>query len=204
MPHIYVTSRAVDASLAWLETHLQRLEEGRTDMGLAYAPLRRALIAEIRNPRSGRTVLEAGLVPLQNSTRSQTVISKSRLALKHFRAHVRPQLGVLTADWVNKRQPATDFAGCELTGGFHFRTTDTKGSPLLVYCHASDWKPGETEAFIELLAIVAEHREGLPRSSVYFYDLVKQERVLPKLSYKRARAKIEKTVQLLARMEAAV
>jgi len=199
--HIYVVSRLFGKTPAAWEGTLQQLEKARPVMLAQYAPLRNAVVGELRHTGSGQAILDRGLSGMA-ATRSQlTIARKSQEAFEDCCGLLKPVVRRVLADYLRPDYAPTPvaFAGELLSGRFHATVEDTGGDARHLYIQAASWSDDETKAFRELLAILAEERHGSPRSAVWFVDLGRGEISRLPAAYKRLRSDLEKTVKLMAR-----
>lgn len=203
--HIFVISKLFRKTAAVWKTHLHQLEQDRDFMRSMYAPLRGAINAEVRKPGLGQRVLERGLESLTRVPNQATIALVSRAAFDLFKSDFLPDLETIEEDFVNGGVGNTRFffAGHIIEGAFHAKVTTKKREVLFLYFHPSRWDVDQEEAFIELLAIMAEQVYGASRSQVRFIDVREGVVKTPSRSYKRLQKEIAATVEILVKLRKA-
>jgi hypothetical protein len=200
--HVYHISRLYQKPASTWERILKEINEKREFLPKQYSPLRNAIVAEIQNAGAGRQLLESGLAAMSEQRNHDTICEKSRTALTNFIAQIRPQISYLHQNYLDPgyTAPPVTFEAHGVKGRLHACAITTNGERAYLYLHPSEWSKDETEAFIELLAIIGEIRHGCPREQIWFVDLQKGEIIKPKQSFKKIRQRLKDTMNLLARL----
>ena len=151
---------------------VRELESASGPMLAYYAPFVAGCNAELRQAGGGLGVMTWGQRDFGSNPTSLAVIQHSKDSLAHMARAWRDEFPELIGE-IPERAAGyryVDFRGHRLKGGFHARAADKKGNEVLLYYHASDWKPEALKAHVELLTIVAEVRHGMPRESIRVLD----------------------------------
>jgi hypothetical protein len=203
--HIYVVSRLYKKEPTRWESILRELEQSRAIMRKHYAPLRNAIVAELKNAGRGEKVLRDGIAARDQAGKQQAVFTRSKDALANFIQRIRPKLGELKENFLGvSALPPVPFGGAELEGQFHLAATDETGATRYLFLHPSAWDGDEVASYIELLTTIGEARHGCSREDVWFVNLSQGEIQKPAKSYKRLRAELQKTVSLFDRLQRAL
>lgn len=191
----------------WMST-LRSMERGREIMRSHYAPLREAIVAELERPGSGEERLHTAWeqVPEPLTPSQASVRRRSFAAFHTFLDVFRPRIARLLESYLGEDyQPEpVEFRGHKLEGRFHMAVETPRGETRYVYLHASEWSREQIDAFLELLAVIAEKRHGADRSAVWFFDLPTGELLTPRKTFRKTRKDLEKVVSLLELIDSAV
>lgn len=203
--HIYVVSRLYRQHAPKWESMLRELEEDEEFMAIAYQPLRRAIVADLKQPGRGEVVLGSQLGHLPDTKTYQSIRQTSRDAFDMYRRTILPNVASLEEDYVNPPSRSRHILIGEhlIAGGFHAKLLLKDGTTRFAYFHASKWKRDEEEGFHELLTILGEEAFGCDRSEVWFVNLRDGAIRPPAKSYKNLRRDLEATVRHLARFRPA-
>lgn len=203
--HIYPISRLYRKQATSWNRMIDDLEKGREIMLSQYIHLRRAAVAELVKPGSGKAILEQGLAGRATTPSQLAIRRKSLAALKVFRSKFVPLLGELRDNFLDDsyRPGPAKFGKYSIEGRFHFSVELDDGTNKFVYLHTSDWDKDETVSFIELLTVIGEDRHDCGREDVWFIDLQAKQIVPPAKSFKRLRGDLQKVIQLADRIQRA-
>jgi len=200
--HIYVIASLYKASPAkWLGI-IRELQGGKEISLAQYAPLRRAIVAEMERFGTGKSILVQGLSLRKRSPVQETIAVKSKIAFNNF-LELKPQLGVLKQSYLSRsyNPSPVPWKGGTIEGRFHFSVMSPKNGEKQVYLYASDWPDEKRDAFIELLTIIASIRHSTTREQILFVDLLQSKIIPPKRNYKKMRGDLKQTMELLFEME---
>jgi hypothetical protein len=167
-----------------------------------YAPLFQGILAEMRAPRSGRAVMDAGHRRFGGTPGGQAIKQTSCDALEFFTQHWLAEFPHLIEGFPDggAGHSAVPFNGFLLRGGFHALAEDGAGRRVLLAFHASKWPtPHARAAFVEMLAVIAEERHAMGRDSVRLLDFRAQEIVTPPRFFIATRRELSRTCEHYAR-----
>lgn len=201
--HIYVVSRLFNKPPgAWLGS-LQRMERGSGVMRAVYAPLRNAIVQELKHPGSGAQLLHSKLGGPMPSASQLRIRDKSFDAFSTFLAKFRPEIRSVKESYLSSayRPGPVQFDGHRLEGRFHMAVETNDGKTKYVYVHASEWDESEVGSFLELLAIIAAKRHNAPRRDVWFMDLARGQILRPQGSHWKLQRELAKTISLLEMLQ---
>lgn len=154
----------------WIATK-KSLEKADAPMLAYYAPMIHAMNAEIEQRGSGKLVLDLEVRDFGDNPTSLAVIENSTKSFSFFTDNWAKSFELVEAfPEKNPGYEYVNFEGHLLKGGFHAIAREEDGKEVLLYYHASNWKPLMVKAQAELLAVIAEERHGMARESIRFLD----------------------------------
>lgn len=201
--HISVVSELYKVTPAkWLD-HINALDQAKTVMVSLYAPLRQAILAELSEGGTGKQTLERYLSTRKSTALLKSVGKRSRTAFDRFLLDVRPEITALDENLLSVRDqsPSVYWESFELSGRFHFSYYDADKVLNYAYVNAADWAAPKKEAYLELLAIIAERRYSAKRQQVVLIDLMGKSALWrPNKTFKSTRRELARTLDLLDKL----
>lgn len=198
--HIYEIAKLYSGTPGDWRRMIRELREGKKFMQRFYRPFREAAVAELKRPGTGRMTLDRFINALKESELDKGIDKKNRSAFRRFLRDARLQIGEVSQDLIHvgrKARTPVLIDGTAVSGDGHVLAYDANADLRVVHLHASTWKEPMRQAYVELLAMIAELRHGLTRESVLFLDVMTGEVTRPATRYKRLRQGLVQTIKLI-------
>lgn len=200
--HIYPLSRLVHGSPSEWDRHIKAIEEGKRIAFNYYHPLREAVALYCKS--KGRHYNEAThLIETKArgvpAAKSADPLRDNRDAFDSFVTNFYPRIHSFKKSFLSAEEDGCPFGNIDLVGSPHYLVGDQAEVDRYVVLLPSKWERADTNAYLELLAVIIQQRYGATAQSLWCMDL-RSGRDFTWKSSPRLRARCEKTAAVYARL----